>query len=109
MPDYDSMQRAIDAAYLEIAGELVVPVAPVGVVWYYVRHEHPEISLWIDDGSHPSTAGTYLAACVFYASIFRQSPAGLSYHDGVSDSLARTLQDEAGTHVLDSQSQWGLR
>jgi hypothetical protein len=109
MPNYESMQKSIDAAYLKIADELKVPVAPVGYTWYIVRHDHPDISLWIDDGSHPTSAGTYLAACVFYASIFRQSPNGLSYHGDISNDLARTLQDEASRHVLDLQDQWGIR
>jgi hypothetical protein len=108
LPNYDSMQKSIDTGYLHIARELDVPVAPVGYTWYIVRHDHPEISLWIDDGSHPSSAGTYLAACVFYASVFRQSANGLSFHGDISNALAQTLQDEAGRHVLDMQSEWGL-
>jgi hypothetical protein len=73
-----------------------------------VRQDHPDIDLWQTDGSHPTQAGTYLAACVFYASVFRQSPAGLSFHGGVSDEQARSLQDEAGSRVLDMKSEWGL-
>ena len=86
-----------------------VPVAPVGYTWYQVRHDHPEIVLWQDDGVHPTPAGTYLAACVFYASIFRQSPVGLSFRGGVSDAQAQVLQAEAGQHVLDLSEEWGLR
>jgi hypothetical protein len=109
MPTYESMQQQIDAAYIEIAQQLHVPVAPVGYTWYMVRHDHPEISMWQDDGIHPTQAGTYLAACVFYASIFRQSPEGLSFHGGVSDAQAQILQAEAGQHVLDLSAEWGLR
>jgi hypothetical protein len=65
--------------------------------------------MWQDDGIHPTQAGTYLAACVFYASIFRQSPEGLSFHGGVSDAQAQVLQAEAGQHVLDLSAEWGLR
>jgi hypothetical protein len=107
--DYESMQVEIDNAYYGIAKELSVPVAPVGFTWFIVRHDHPGIALWGDDGSHPDGAGTYLAACVFYASIFRKSPVGISWHGGVSDDQARILQDEAGRHVLELQSEWGLR
>jgi hypothetical protein len=106
--DYEAMQQQVDGAYLTISRELGVPVAPVGYTWYMVRHDHPEIVLWQDDGIHPTQAGTYLAACVFYASIFRQSPAGLSFHGGASDEQARLLQDEAGSRVLDMKSEWGL-
>jgi hypothetical protein len=109
LADYGAMQVQIDNAYLAIAQELRVPVAPVGYTWSMVRQDHPEIALWGDDGSHPNQAGTYLAACVFYAAIFRQSPSGLSFHGGVGDDQARILQDEAGRRVLDPQAQWGLR
>ena len=109
LADYGSMQVQIDNAYLAIARELSVPVAPVGNTWSLVRQDHPEIALWGDDGSHPSPAGTYLAACVFYASIFRQSPAGLAYYGGLGADQARVLQDEAGRRVLDPEAQWGLR
>ncbi|MFI5260051.1 MAG: DUF4886 domain-containing protein [Candidatus Limnocylindrales bacterium] len=109
LPTYEAMQQQIDGAYLQIAYELNVPVAPVGFTWYVVRHDHPDIELWQDDGSHPSLAGTYLAACVFYASIFRQSPEGLSYHSSIADEEARALQAEAESNVVKLEAQWGLR
>jgi hypothetical protein len=109
LPTYEAMQQQIDAAYLDVANELNVPVAPVGFTWYMVRHDHPDIDLWQDDGIHPTLAGTYLAACVFYASIFRQSPEGLSFGGGIPDEQARLLQTEANDNVLKIQAQWGLR
>ncbi len=33
-------------------------------------------ALYIEDG-HPTEAGTYLAACVLYATIFGKSPVGI--------------------------------
>jgi hypothetical protein len=106
--NYETMQQQVDGAYLTISQELGVPVAPVGYTWYMVRQDHPDIELWQGDGSHPAQTGTYLAACVFYASVFRRSPAGLNFHGGVSDEQARSLQDEAGSRVLDMKSEWGL-
>jgi len=108
LPGYAPTQQAIDNAYLTIAHELRAPVAPVGYTWYLVRQDHPEIEMWQSDGSHPTSAGTYLAACVFYAAVFRQSPAGLGFHGGVTDDQAGILQDEAGRHVLDMQAEWDL-
>jgi hypothetical protein len=105
---YESAQGGVDATYLALAGSLSVPVAPVGYTWLHVHMDHPEISLWQDDGSHPTAAGTYLAACVFYAAIFRRSPEGLGYHGGASGSEAQILQQEAARRVLDMQAQWGL-
>jgi hypothetical protein len=109
MPDYGSMQSAIQSGYMAIAGELHAGVAPVGHSWSTVRQQSPGIGLWQDDGSHPSIAGTYLAACVFYAAIFRTSPAGLGYTDGLPSGTAQTLQNAAGVDVLSNAGQWGLQ
>lgn len=106
---YESMQLAIDDGYISIADELRAAIAPVGFTWFVVRREHPEISMWQDDGSHPTASGTYLAACVFYAAIFRQSPEGLAYFDGLSSQDARVLQAAAASSVLQNPDQWGLR
>jgi hypothetical protein len=109
LPSYQAMQQQLDAAYLLIAQDLKVPVAPVGFTWYVTRHDYPDIELWQADGSHPTPAGTYLAACVFYASIFRENPEGLSFHGGISDEEALALQTEAEDNVVKLQAQWGLR
>jgi hypothetical protein len=109
VPDYESMQRAVDSAYLSISNELDAPVAPVGVTWFVVRRQSSQVELWQGDGSHPSTAGTYLAACVFYATLFRQSPEGSSYQDGLDPATAQILAHAAASSVLTDPAQWGLR
>ena len=108
MPDYASMQKAIDDGYLGIAVEQHVAVAPVGVAWMSLVGQLPDSSLWQDDGSHPTTMGTYLAACVFYATVFSKSPVGLSYHAGLSDTDAAVVQAAAADTVLQNASRWGL-
>ena len=77
-----AMERAIEAAYGTVGDDLGIDVAPVGAAWAAARVEHPEIDLWQPDGSHPSAAGTYLAACVLYATIFGASPEGLGAVEG---------------------------
>jgi hypothetical protein len=109
LPTYDSMQGQVEAAYVGIAAELDIPVAPVGHVWSLVRRDHPEIQLWDGDGSHPAGAGTYLAACVFYVAVFRQSPVGLAFHGGIPDDEAAILQAAAAESVLKEQDRWRLR
>jgi hypothetical protein len=100
LPDYPSMQAAIDAGYLGIADQLGVPVAPVGAAWQNVVDEASHPGMWQSDGSHPSVSGTYLAACVFYATIFQRSPVGLGYNDGLPSGEAHTLQTAAANTVL---------
>lgn len=100
MQTYQSMQAQIDTGYAGIAAELNVPVVPVGSAWFYAVTEHPELSVWQEDGSHPSEQGTYLAACVFYAFIFQESPEGLKYQANLTKETAQTLQDIAAYSVL---------
>ena len=38
---------------------------------------HPGIALYQADGQHPTEAGSYLAACVMYCTLFGKSPLGL--------------------------------
>ena len=109
LADYAAMQLGLDDGYLKTARDLAVPVAPVGVAWSAVRREAPAIELWQADGSHPTVAGTYLAACVFYAFLFRTSPEGLAVPAGVSGSDGATLQRVAATTVLSDATRWGLR
>ena len=49
--------------------------------------------LYVQDGSHPSPHGTYLAACIAYGTVTGQSPVGLSWaHPGISDEDKARLQ-----------------
>jgi hypothetical protein len=66
------------------------------------------LDLWQADGSHPSEQGTYLAACVFYAAIFHQSPEGLSYLAGLTKETPTFLQRIAASTVPDNPAQWNL-
>jgi hypothetical protein len=106
MPDYASMQSSIDAGYLYIAGQEHAAIAPVGYAWMALVNQISDPGLWQDDGSHPTIKGTYLAACVFYASIFHESPTGLQYHAFLSDSDASQAQQAAASTVLSDQSKW---
>ena len=106
--DYSSMQSAINDGYLAIAEEQHAAVAPVGYAWQTLLGQEASPGLWQDDGSHPTAKGTYLAACVFYATIFRESPKGLTYHGDLSDAEASKLQDVATTTVLGDPSRWRL-
>lgn len=70
-------QHAIDEAYLTIGAELDAIVVPVGMAWERFVKEHEEPVLYDKDQSHPSLAGSYLAACVFFAVLFDEDPCGI--------------------------------
>ncbi len=59
-------QPLLDHAYVTIADELDAMIAPVGPAWQQVLETAPPNLLYRNDGSHPTPAGSYLAACMFY-------------------------------------------
>jgi hypothetical protein len=64
--DQPDMLATISSAYLDLGHQLGARVAPVGTAWRIAHERRPDIHLWHVDGSHPSPAGTYLGAAVFY-------------------------------------------
>ena len=106
---YPEMQTRIDHAYFTIAQELHAPLAPVGFAWRETHNQMPDLELWQADGSHPTVAGTYLAACVFYTVIWRKSPEGLAYHAGLPARTAQKLQSIAARSVLGYPDSWQLQ
>ena len=70
-------QKAITDAYTAIGRESGATVVPVGNAWQHFLRRHDEPLLYDKDGSHPSPAGSYLAACVFLAVLFRANPVGI--------------------------------
>ena len=108
LPTYSSMQSAVDTGDLNLASKLHVSVAPVGYAWAATLGQEARARLWSSDGSHPTAAGTYLAACVFYATIFRESPTGLKYRSRLTNRLATRLQEIASQVVFGEPTRWNL-
>ena len=70
-------QEAITAAYSSAARETGATLVPAGLAWQRFLDSHDRPALHDRDGSHPTPAGSYLAACVFFGALFRRSPVGL--------------------------------
>jgi hypothetical protein len=70
-------QQTITDAYVGIGRELAATVVPVGLAWQRFLSKHDQPVLHDRDQSHPSPAGSYLAACVFLAVLFEESPVGI--------------------------------
>jgi len=98
--DYFHMQDSLASAYTEISSQLGAALAPVGLAWRRARQLDSTIALWDADLSHPTLKGSYLAACVFYAKIFQNSPVGLSYTSGLPVNEALWLQQVAAEVAL---------
>jgi hypothetical protein len=93
-------QKAITDAYVEIGEELGAAIIPVGVAWQNFTRKHSHPVLHDQDKSHPTLAGSYLAACVFFAALFDESPVGIaSVIKGLTKAEVELLQETARAAV----------
>ncbi len=89
-------QAAITDAYTAIGEELGAKVIPAGVAWqnFIIGHRAP--ALHDKDQSHPTLAGSYLAACVYFAVLFGENPMGIASDlKGLTQAEAELLQKTA--------------
>jgi hypothetical protein len=89
-------QQTITDCYISIGKELGATIVPAGLAWqrFLERHETPV--LHDKDRSHPTLAGSYLAACVFLATLFKESPVGIpTALKGLTPGEVQRLQETA--------------
>lgn len=105
---YTGMQARLRESYMMFKDSFITGVAPVGVAWKKIRGSNPTINLYDPDESHPSFAGTYLAASVFYSSIFLKASNSSTYSSSLNATDAAAMRATASTTVLDSVALWNL-
>jgi hypothetical protein len=122
---YQGMDSLISARYFALADTSIPPtmgitllpgawfspirlsqLSPVGAVWHYIRDTYPGIELYDADESHPSPAGSYAAACTFYASLFRKDPALSAYNSTLPAADAASIKQAVKLRVFDSLHLW---
>jgi hypothetical protein len=89
------MQQRLDAGYAAAGARLGAAVVPVGDAWAEALRGRPGLDLWQGDDHHPTTAGSYLAACVFADALTGRDVRGDSYTAGLDPAEARFLQTVA--------------
>ncbi len=109
MCTYQGMDTTIRNQYLTLTTILNGEVSPVSVVWNYIRQNYPGIELYQADGSHPSPAGSYAAACCFYAMLFKKDPTLITFDFGLSNSDAAIIKNTAKTKVFDNLNLWDFK
>lgn len=72
-------------------------VSPVGRAFHQATRDG--LDVYSNDGSHQNSTGNYLAACVFYATIYKSSPVGIAYTTQ-SAELTQKLQQIAHDVVM---------
>ena len=106
---YLGMQERLRDSYISMGINNNATVSPVGIAFKNAIALDSTIELYNNDNSHPSIYGTYLAACVFYSTIFKKSSIGsLFVPSAISASDALFLQQIASSTVLDSVLTWNI-
>jgi hypothetical protein len=88
-------QAPLSQAVTAIAQEIGATVVPAGPAWMRALRSDPGLVLYASDGSHPTPAGSYLAACMFLARLFDREPCGFA----VARRLGIAEATAAGLHA----------
>jgi len=106
--DFVHMQDSLTSKYLTLADSLSFTIAPSGVAWKEMIQNGDPIELFSPDNSHPNLAGSYLIACVYYATLFQKSPVNLPFTGGLNSEDAFVLQQVAHNVVFENQGLWNI-
>jgi hypothetical protein len=93
-------QAALTDAYAKAARQAGGILAPAGLAWKRVLEATPAVDLYVSDGSHPTPAGSYLAACAIVAAIFDRNIQGLPGKISGTSVNLETAQLEPGKTVV---------
>ncbi len=102
---YEGMDSLLNLRYNIMADDNEAYLSPVGAVWHYIRNNYPDIDLYASDGSHPSPAGSYAAACSFYTAIFQKDPSNISFNFSLSDTEANQIKEAARIVVFENLAE----
>ncbi|HEY2369625.1 MAG TPA: hypothetical protein VGH87_24670 [Polyangiaceae bacterium] len=90
--DATSSDEDVYARVARAVGAILVRVGPA---WVHALARDPNLPLYAPDGYHPAPAGTYLAACVFYATLLGETVDDLPTLDMVTPEVAAKLHRAA--------------
>ena len=74
------MTKQLADATTQAANENEIMVIPAGLAFAEALKKRPDLVMYRADHFHPSEAGTYLAGCVTYATMYHRSPVGLKFY-----------------------------
>ncbi len=109
MCTYNGMDSLLSMNYTYMAAQMNAEVSPVGAVWKYLRQNYPALDLYEPDGSHPTPAGSYVAACCFYTAIFKKSPLLITYNFSLSSTDAAIIRNAVKTIHFDRLQAWNFK
>ncbi len=83
-------------------------IVPIGMAWHETTDTSRRNALYMTDGWHPTATGSYLYACVLYASLFKESVTNTPYNGDLSENDAQYFRELASETVLANRSLWNL-
>ena len=101
-PDFSTMHGKISGAYEKAGRENDSLVAPVGHAFSIIHSQDKALfkKLYKKDGSHPSSQGGYLAACVLWGSLTGKDPVSIRWNGFLHLSQAKVLREAAAQAIL---------
>lgn len=94
---YDKMTNQITKGYSYFSEKYDIAIAPVGHVWREIRSSS-DMHLYQPDHQHPTYSGSYITACTFFSSIFKESPFG-AFSGVLKEKDAELIQTTAFNYV----------
>ena len=96
----ESMTWRLAAAYTAIGEELDIPVSYVGLAFFEIYKGDSGIELYDEDKSHPTYAGSYLAAMTLFAKMTGIDPTTVDYAGELTETEAAILKQAAKNAVF---------
>lgn len=93
-------QTMVAETYIKLGKKFQTLVSPAGIAFWQFDQQDTDVDLYGIDYNHPSKAGSYLSACVLYATIYQKSPIGLKSKYISDEEIARSIQIVAAQVVL---------
>lgn len=101
---FEKMNNRLYRAYTHMAEQNSAQRAPIGMAFQHIKQDlAPAVTfdqLYSPDGSHPSSFGSYLAACIFYESFFAESSIGNTFRPSVINANQAEYLQTVANHVL---------
>jgi hypothetical protein len=106
---FEEMTNLVSSTYFELSTKLGAGLAPVGRAFERALVQSPKLTLWGSDGSHPSLAGSYMAACVLYGAITGGDPSQTTYvPEGMTEADATLVRAVASQSLAAANTQRAL-
>lgn len=105
---YTGMQQRLKDSYKLMADTCKATVAPVGKAFENFIAIDTILDLYSADYSHPSLAGSFLAASVIYGAAAHKQITNHNYTAGLDTGDVATLYNVAWQTIKDSASVWNM-